>query len=234
MSLPLATSDHASYSAPEPDDPRPLLTLPGGATIVGARLLHPSFRIDTHALDADALHQIAAGLAQSQQPIEMQDLDGPDAGTTARSRRLLATASYDVWLITWPPGSGLGAHDHGDARSVIHMVTGVLFEESIDRRRAGSLRSRVLYVGDAAQSEPSVVHRIENRSGQDATSIHVYSPPLSTVTLFDDESAGTYESGGRTAWVTGPVPLASSEDVTLPKAADPAPIEGQFARTPYR
>src|ERR1700722_142702 len=73
---------------------------------------HPSVPIPTTefseghgpVLSFDALRSIASGLAWAQKPLP-RDIRDP-AG--ARSRRLIATTLYDVWLITWPPGSRLG------------------------------------------------------------------------------------------------------------------------------
>jgi predicted metal-dependent enzyme (double-stranded beta helix superfamily) len=174
-------------------------------------LLHPSFGDDADRLSFDALRQIAVGLAQSQRSIPTEVPTGSEAEGEPRSVRLLATASYDVWLITWPPGSRTGAHDHGEARAVIHMVEGVLMESSVDPQAPGGVRTRLLLGGDSVQSVETVVHQIDNRSGRHATSLHVYSPPLATVTLFDHQDPGAYRRR-RTATITGPFPLASSRD----------------------
>jgi hypothetical protein len=185
----------------------------GGTATADGRLLHPSFGDQPDSLSFDALRQIAVGLAHSQRSVPTEVPTDRQAESVARSVRLLATASYDVWLITWPPGSGIGPHDHGDARTVIHMVDGELFEELADRRGPGEVRTRLLRSGDSAESVESAIHQIDNRSGRDAMSLHVYSPPLTTVTLFDHEDPGAHRRL-RTATITSPFPLASSKDAS--------------------
>jgi uncharacterized RmlC-like cupin family protein len=166
--------------------------LPGGTTTVGARLLHPSFGDEPARLTFGALREIAVGLGQSQRAVGARGRRGQRSVTTARSSRLLATASYDVWLITWPPNSGLGPHDHGEARSVIHIVDGELAEEVADQLGSGGGRTRILRTGDSGQMEESVIHQIDNRSVREATSLHVYSPPLARVRRFGPEDPGPH------------------------------------------
>jgi mannose-6-phosphate isomerase-like protein (cupin superfamily) len=135
------------------------------------------------ALSFEALRSIASGLAWAQRPVpgDLGDLGDPAA---ARSLRLIATARYDVWVITWPAGSGLGPHDHGRARSVLHVVEGELIETFADQLEERPPRTRLLRAGDSTCGEASYLHDLENRSGRQATSLHVYSPPLSDLTLF--------------------------------------------------
>jgi hypothetical protein len=78
-----------------------------------------------------ALSDIAAGLAHIERIVPLR---GEDTHTP-RSIRLIATPDYDVWLITWPPGSELGAHDHAGATSVIRLVQGSLVEDIGSQRR---------------------------------------------------------------------------------------------------
>jgi predicted metal-dependent enzyme (double-stranded beta helix superfamily) len=147
-------------------------------------------------------------MARSQQAVP----PGDDDPAAARSLRLLATAFYDVWLITWPDGSGLAAHDHGGSRSVLHVVEGELVEIFADHVDRPVPTGRVLRRGDATTAGPSFVHDLANRSGADATSLHVYSPPLTDVTFFDLQPIGGYERL-RTTAVDGPEPQASSADL---------------------
>jgi len=137
------------------------------------------------SLSFRSLRAIAAGLGRVEQPLPA---DGVDDGP--RSSRLIATAFYDVWLITWPDGSGLEPHDHGDVRSVLQVVDGELTETFQDRRTSLESAVRTLRRGSVTLAEPTVVHGLGNRSGADATSLHVYSPPLVDVTFFDLHPAG--------------------------------------------
>jgi predicted metal-dependent enzyme (double-stranded beta helix superfamily) len=181
------------------------------------RALHPSNHSHDRlladdpsgALPFEALRTIAAGFAQVQAPVPLDDGD-PAA---PRSVRLLATASYDVWLITWPDGSGLEPHDHGGVRSVLHVVDGELVEIVADHVDRQPPRARVLRQGDTVAAKPSFIHDLVNRSGADATSLHVYSPPLAEVSFFDLHTDTECERL-RTTAVMGQTPQASSHDST--------------------
>jgi len=173
------------------------------------RSAHPSNPIPASrgldsALSFDALIAIASGLAWAQEPVP-GDADGPGG---ARSIRLIATALYDVWLITWPKGSNIGPHDHGGARSVLQVVKGELIETFADGPEGGPSRTRVLRKGDAVCGEPPFLHDLANRSGTEATSLHVYSPPLSDLTLFPTLRGDHV----RTITVAERLPRASSSD----------------------
>ncbi len=158
-------------------------------------------------LSFEALHSIAAGLSRTQRAVPDDDADP----TTARSIRLIATALYDVWLITWPAGSSLGPHDHGGSRSVLHIVDGELIERFTGQSSSGPPSVRVLRSGDATGAEASFWHNLSNRSEAEATSLHVYSPPLSDLTFFGQFADGRYEQD-RTVTVHGQSPQASSKD----------------------
>jgi predicted metal-dependent enzyme (double-stranded beta helix superfamily) len=159
------------------------------------------------ALTFEALHAIASGLAQVEAPIPL----GEDDPSTPRSVRLLATASYDVWLITWPDGSGLEPHDHGGVRSVLHVVGGELVEIVADYVDGQPPRARMLRQGDTVRAKPSFVHDLANRSGADATTLHVYSPPLSEISFFNLHTDTECERL-RTTAVVDQEPQASSND----------------------
>jgi mannose-6-phosphate isomerase-like protein (cupin superfamily) len=162
-------------------------------------------------LSFDALRSIASGLAWTQAPVPE---NGGDPAS-ARSVRLIATTLYDVWAITWPTGSGLGPHDHGGARSVLHVVEGELTETFADRPEEGPSRSRVLRKGDSSCGEASFLHDLENRSHVEATSLHVYSPPLSDLTLFQHFSSN--EQHRRTMAIPERLPRASSSELGFVK-----------------
>ena len=159
------------------------------------------------SLSFRALRAIAAGLARVEQPLPPDPTaDGP------RSSRLIATAFYDVWLITWPDGSGLEPHGHSDVRSVLRVVDGLLVETYSDRAASVESVTRTLERGSVTMAEPTVVHGLRNRSGADATSLHVYSPPIVDVTFFDLHPAGSCDAV-RSTPVIGRPAQATSEGV---------------------
>jgi quercetin dioxygenase-like cupin family protein len=145
-----------------------------------ARLLHPSAAFEVGKLPIEALEAIADGLARVDRMVP--EAEGADA-TAARSLRLIATAAYDVWLITWPSGSGIGWHDHSWSDSVTRVVSGALVEMLPDSSSI-TLRPGVSATLAARQS-----HELHNPYPTSATTVHVYSPPLSDMTFSERHAA---------------------------------------------
>jgi predicted metal-dependent enzyme (double-stranded beta helix superfamily) len=142
-----------------------------------ARALHPAGSGRASFLDLDA---IAAGLATTAAAVPL------DAVEPARSyRRVLATAAYDAWIIRWAPSADLEMHDHGGSRGVVHVVEGELFERYTDLAAPVVVTERALPAGTSIEITPTTVHGVANFGPADALSVHVYSPPLSTMTYYE-------------------------------------------------
>jgi quercetin dioxygenase-like cupin family protein len=122
-----------------------------------------------NALGLGALQEMAAGLAASGRVVPTDPDGDPEA---ARSIRLLGTRDYDAWLVSWPAGSGKRRHGHEGSTSVAHVVSGTLSE------RTGDGQQRLLGPGQVTSCRPWQTHELWNRTGTEATSVHVYSPPL--------------------------------------------------------
>jgi quercetin dioxygenase-like cupin family protein len=157
------------------------------------RALHPSAR----PVGADVLSAIAAGLATVTVPWELAHGEVP---TERRYQRVLATDSYEAWVICWPAGESLDMHDHGGSAGAFSVVSGTLDEASIE---AGATVVRSIAAGETVSFHSSRVHAVVNGGSGVATSVHVYSPPLSSMVYYqhDDrgqlvavaEDAGTWE-----------------------------------------
>jgi predicted metal-dependent enzyme (double-stranded beta helix superfamily) len=107
-------------------------------------------------------------------------------GTERHAVRLLATERYEAWLIGWPPGHTTRAHDHGGSAAAIVVVEGALEERTL--AADGGARRRILAAGSAGVAlAADVVHDVGAAGLDPATSIHVYSPPLSTMTFYDED-----------------------------------------------
>ncbi|HEY8526383.1 MAG TPA: cysteine dioxygenase family protein [Acidimicrobiales bacterium] len=96
--------------------------------------------------------------------------------------RLLATERYEVWVIGWAPGQGVEPHDHGDAAGAFVVTSGTLTEVV---PRPGGAVERQLEPGQVRHVPVGAVHDVVNRGTEPATSIHVYSPPLTAMTYYD-------------------------------------------------
>jgi hypothetical protein len=70
------------------------------------------------------------------------------------------------------------------------VVSGVLDEQHLPARASGVVATRRLRAGDALAFNSAHVHAMCNSNDVDAMSVHVYSPPLSTMTFFE-QGAGS-------------------------------------------
>lgn len=95
--------------------------------------------------------------------------------------RLLGNDLYEAWLLGWAPGQHVGMHDHGDAAGAFYVVSGELREVRPERQRS-TVDLRAGSTGVVPRGE---LHDVGNASRRAALSIHVYSPPLSTMTFYD-------------------------------------------------
>jgi len=91
-------------------------------------------------------------------------------------------------------------------------VDGLLVETYSDRAASVESVTRTLERGSVTMAEPTVVHGLRNRSGADATTLHVYSPPIVDVTFFDLHPAGSCDAV-RSTPVIGRPAQATSEGV---------------------
>ena len=150
---------------------------------VSSRAVHPS----SHSGDEPLVGVIAAGLAAVAMPWELTRA----ANSTERAYELLlATETYDAWLIHWPVGTGLEAHDHGGSTGAFAVVSGVLDE---DVERDGETVTRRVPAGQSVTFGGDHVHAVVNRGEAGATSVHVYSPPLSSMSFYRESADGGYE-----------------------------------------
>jgi hypothetical protein len=150
------------------------------------RALHPAGR----PVGTDVLEAIAAGLATVTLPWELSHGDVP---VERRYRRVLATPAYEAWVICWPSGGSLDLHDHGGSSGAFSVVSGVLDEASVE---AGITVSRKFASGETASFGSSRVHAIVNNGSTAATSVHVYSPPLSSMVYYARNGDGALVSAG--------------------------------------
>jgi hypothetical protein len=114
----------------------------------------------------------------------------PGLGTEVRERcwRIVAaTREFDAWVIAWPEAAGLSFHDHGASSGAIAVVQGDLVETVPHREDSGRLSfvRRVLHPGSVLPLGQGHVHDVSNAGLSTAVSLHVYSPPLTSMTHYD-------------------------------------------------
>src|SRR4051812_24024190 len=96
--------------------------------------------------------------------------------------RLLATPRYEVWVIGWTPAQGVELHDHGESAGLFVVTEGALTDLEL---RDGRLVPSRVGIGEHRQLPLGIIHDVTNTAMANATSIHVYSPPLRTMMHYD-------------------------------------------------
>ncbi|MEU9102159.1 cysteine dioxygenase family protein [Streptomyces sp. NPDC048361] len=96
--------------------------------------------------------------------------------------RLRTGPGYEVWILSWVPGQGSGAHDHGASSGVLTVLSGALTE----RTERGA---RTLTAGSQRIFAPGYVHEVANDSLEPAVSLHVYYPGLTDMPTHPSQSA---------------------------------------------
>jgi hypothetical protein len=88
--------------------------------------------------------------------------------------------------LTWLPGQGTDLHDHGGSSGAFQVVEGTLAEDPASGPGRGPVRiiAGELDEGTGRRFGNQHIHRITNRSGRPAVSIHVYGPALTAMTRY--------------------------------------------------
>src|SRR4051794_1989650 len=97
-------------------------------------------------------------------------------GATRRWAYVIDNDRYEAIVIAWPPGTGLGMHDHRGSTAAIHVVNGRLRERYLDTD--GRVKIRWLSSGETIELSSIHVHEVVNLDDAEVVSVHVYSPPL--------------------------------------------------------
>jgi mannose-6-phosphate isomerase-like protein (cupin superfamily) len=94
---------------------------------------------------------------------------------------------HDLWLLSWLPGQQTGWHDHGGSTGAFAVARGAILERRIVAGRGGH---EIRLGPGASRIVPDpVLHDVGNPYGTPAVSLHAYSPPLETMTYFDEHLA---------------------------------------------
>ena len=130
-------------------------------------------------LPGPALLEIASSLVHGL-PGLAEEAGPGGAGRTGR--RILRNEVFDVWVLRWPVSSSVTPHDHGASAGALAVAHGQLLEV---RWSDGRRDERALSAGDGIVIGRGEVHDVIGLSAG-TVSVHVYSPPLSTMSFYDD------------------------------------------------
>lgn len=140
-------------------------------------------------LPAHVLADIAAGFAAARPLWESTVRHDPDGREPVR---LIGTERYEVWVIGWTTGQNVRVHDHGDSTGAFVVTEGELTE--VFPSGAGDVVERTLGTGRLRHLALGTVHDVVNRATAPATSIHVYSPPLTSMTYYHADTLEPVET----------------------------------------
>jgi len=101
--------------------------------------------------------------------------------------RLSRDAEHEVWLLGWTAEQGVEMHDHGGSAGAFMVVQGQLVEDHVSPR---GLRHTLWPAGTARAFPAAYVHHVWNPGPSTAASIHVYSPPLASMTYYERAADG--------------------------------------------
>ena len=114
-----------------------------------------------------------------------------------RRVRLFRDENWEGLLLCWLPGQSTAIHDHGGSVGISFVLSGSLTEERWmpdgDGRPLARAGDCQVTRGAAAVEMLDTIHRVANRSDEPAVSLHVYSPPLTTLGAHDPDTGARWE-----------------------------------------
>jgi hypothetical protein len=113
------------------------------------------------------------------------------------------TADVEVWLIHWPTGGGLVLHDHGGSAGAFYVVAGAL-DETSTALGGRALRRQRVFLTEGKSFGPGYVHSVVNSEPGAATSVHAYSPPLTSMGFYRFTPGGLVLDRVETHWEGAP------------------------------
>lgn len=181
-----------SITQPEkPTSPQSEYTPTAPVPALGEAELHP-------ALDLPLLRDLIHPDRLNWTPRELRDLTGLVTSELTTDlmnivhvdeqqrwwAKLGLTAGVELWLLSWTPGQGTPAHDHGGASGSFSVLFGALREDY--RYANGPTRTKHHDLGAGVGFGPGRAHQVTNVSSVNSASVHAYSPPLLPVRYYAD------------------------------------------------
>jgi hypothetical protein len=122
-------------------------------------------------LDPDSCRDVATRAAAL---IDAASLDRSGDGEAVQ---LWSNDGSEAWLNTWWQPRDSGFHDHGGSGGGVFVIEGEVTGEYL--QVAGGRRVSRFGPGDSFSFEGNRIHRVDHLVG--AVTVHVYSPPLTTI-----------------------------------------------------
>ena len=107
------------------------------------------------------------------------------------SRNLLAHGpQFYALVMCWKPGQASPVHDHKGAACGVRVIQGVATETSYRWQGKQLVEDAVtsMQAGEVCGSFDEDIHQIRNNGSENLVTLHVYSPYLDNINLYDIES----------------------------------------------
>lgn len=107
------------------------------------------------------------------------------------SRNLLAYGpQFYALVLCWKPGQASPIHDHKGASCGVRVIEGVATETSFAREDGRLVEKSVttMRAGEVCGSFDDDIHEIRNNGDGNLVTLHIYSPYLDNINLYDRET----------------------------------------------
>ncbi|SDW00280.1 cysteine dioxygenase [Marininema mesophilum] len=113
-----------------------------------------------------------------------------DPGIHPYGRKMLFQSEHvEVLIMNWAQHFKCAPHDHGNSHGWVHVVKGVSTQTiySLQREIPVPQHTGVTEEGASFFAPRTMVHDMENQSESSLVTLHVYSPPISGMKVYDLE-----------------------------------------------
>jgi cysteine dioxygenase len=119
---------------------------------------------------------------------ELRPYVGFKEGTYARHRVHMGEHA-ELLVLCWRPGQRTPIHDHAGSFGAVRVLRGVMWETLFEMGEAEGLRylsGREWAPGHVTGADVPDIHQLGNPdvSGQDLVTLHLYSPPLTSLNVY--------------------------------------------------
>ena len=107
------------------------------------------------------------------------------------SRNLLAYGpQFYALVLCWKPGQASPIHDHKGASCGVRVIEGVATETSFRWQGEQLVEDSVasMHAGEVCGSFDDDIHEIRNNGSNNLVTLHIYSPYLDNINLYDRET----------------------------------------------
>ena len=150
----------------------------------------------------DELNAMLEGVAVGAD--ELRPYVGFKEGTYARHRVHLGEHA-ELLVLCWRPGQRTPIHDHAGSFGAVKVLRGVMWETLFEMGEGEGLRylsGREWAPGHVTGADVPDIHQLGNPdvSGQDLVTLHLYSPPLTSLNVYKVGRRGSTSTLWMSSW----------------------------------